>query len=130
MGNGIAIVGFVLACATTGTAPRYVACFIFAAGSYCTGSIILGWAATNSSDSHEKKAVTMAAVNFSAVLANVYTAYLWPKSDGPRYLMGLGSSAGFCALCIATAVVALLAFRRENRKRLRENGAQAKLYVI
>lgn len=72
----------------------------------------------------------MAAVNFSAVLANVYTAYLWPKSDGPRYLMGLGSSAGFCALCMAIAVVARFAFRRENRSRLRDNGTDIKLYVM
>ncbi|KAL6410654.1 major facilitator superfamily transporter [Ilyonectria robusta] len=130
-GNALGIVGFVLACATTGLAPRYAACFLFAAGSYCTGSIILGWAATNTADSHEKKAVTMAMVNFSAVLANVYTAYLWPTSDGPRYLMGLGSSAGFCALCIAAAMAGRIVFQRENAKRLRgASGGEVRLYVI
>ncbi|KAF4472145.1 major facilitator superfamily transporter [Fusarium albosuccineum] len=129
-GNVIAVVGFVLACATTGTAPRYAACFLFAAGSYCTGSIILGWAATNMADSHEKRAVTMAIVNFSAVLANVYTAYLWPKSDGPRYLVGLGSSAGFCGLCMLAALIAMAAFKRENSKRRQQDGPEVKPYVL
>lgn len=112
--------GFVLACATTSLAPRYVACFLFAAGSYSTGSIILGWAAANVVDSHEKKAVTLALVNFAAVAANVYTAYLWPDSDSPRFLTGLGSSIAFCVLCMASAVFALVLFNRSNKQRLQE----------
>lgn len=130
-GNTLGIVGFVLACATTGMAPRYVSCFLFAAGSYCTGSIILSWAATNVTDSHEKKAVTMALVNFSAVGANVYTAYLWPATDGPRYIMGLGSSAGFCFVCILAAIGTQFALKRENAKRLREDDSgEVRLYAL
>jgi hypothetical protein len=130
-GNLFAIVGFVLACATTGLAPRYAACFLFAAGSYSTGSIILGWASANVADSHEKKAVTLAMVNFSAVAANVYTAYLWPDSDSPRFIIGLGSSVGFSFVCGLVAIVAWYLFRRSNSKRLGEaSGDNVKLYAI
>jgi hypothetical protein len=130
-GNVVALVGFVLACATTRLTPRYVACFLFAAGSYSTGSIILGWVSTNIADSHEKKSVALALVNFSAVGANIYTAYLWPKSDGPRYIMGLSSSAAFCIACAAVAVLNNVLMRRENGKRLREaENEPSRLYVL
>lgn len=129
-GNALAIVGFVLACATTSLAPRYVSCFLFAAGSYSTGSIILGWAAANVVDSHEKKSVTLAMVNFSAVAANIYTAYLWPDSDSPRFLVGLGSSVGFCAVCMISAVVGLILFKQLNKRRLRDSsGDSVRLFV-
>ncbi|KAE9566923.1 hypothetical protein CGMCC3_g16921 [Colletotrichum fructicola] len=129
-GNALTVVGFAVACATTSVAPRYVACFLFAAGSYSTGSIILGWAAANVVDSHEKKAVTMAMVNFSAVAANIYTAYLWPDSDSPRFLVGLGSSIGFCVMCMLSAHFAWFLFRRLNRQRLREaDGDSVKLFA-
>lgn len=115
-GNVVAMVGFIIACVTHTTAPRYFACFLFAAGSYSTGSIILGWAAANIVDSHEKKAVTLALINYSAVAANIYTAYLWPDSDGPQFLMGLSSSVAFSFLCGTVAIVACYVFRGENRK--------------
>lgn len=129
-GNALAVVGFAVACATTTVAPRYLACFLFAAGSYSTGSIILGWTATNVADSHEKKAVAMAMVNFSAVAANIYTAYLWPDSDSPRFLMGLRSSIGFCVMCMFSANFAWFLFRRLNKQRLREaEGDSVKLFA-
>lgn len=130
-GNVVALIGFIVACATTSMAPRYFACFLFAAGSYSTGSIILGWVSTNIDDSNEKKSVALALVNFSAVGANIYTAYLWPKSDEPRYIMGLGASAGFCVACAVAAVAFSLLMRRENRKRLRESDNEpSRLYAI
>ncbi|KAF5526055.1 MFS transporter prlL [Colletotrichum aenigma] len=129
-GNALAVVGFAVACATTSVAPRYVACFLFVAGSYSTGSIILGWAAANVFDSHEKKAVTVAIVNFSAVAANIYTAYLWPDSDSPRLLVGLGSSIGLYVMCMLSAPFTLFLFRRLNRQRLRQaDGDSVKLFA-
>ncbi|KAH9240687.1 hypothetical protein K456DRAFT_1931578 [Colletotrichum gloeosporioides 23] len=120
----------IYACATTSVAPRYVACFLFAAGSCSTGSIILGWAAANVVDSHEKKAVTMAMVNFPAVAANIYTAYLWPDSDSPRFLVGLGSSIGFCVMCMLSAHFAWFLFRRLNKQRVREaDGDSVRLFA-
>ena len=129
-GNALAVVGFVLACVTTGLAPRYTACFLFAAESYSTSTIILGWATVNLVDSHEKKAVTLAMVNFSAVAANVYTAYLGPDSDSPRFLTGLGSSIGFCVVCMASVVVGLVLFEFLYKKRLRATSHDAvRLFV-
>lgn len=129
-GNALALVGFILACTTTSLAPRYLSCFLFAAGSYSTGSIILGWVSTNIVDSNEKKSVALALVNFSAVGANIYTAHLWPSSDSPRYVMGLGASAAFCVACAAIAVVNNLLLRRENRKRMHEVDGATRLYVL
>ena len=57
VGFAVAIAGFVAAAATTNTAGRYVACFVFPAGAFAVNSVITGWIATTLSQSREKKAV-------------------------------------------------------------------------
>lgn len=39
---GIAIVGFVISCATLNTAARYISCFLFASGAYAVNSMVCG----------------------------------------------------------------------------------------
>ncbi|KAL2673601.1 hypothetical protein Neosp_012043 [[Neocosmospora] mangrovei] len=115
-GLTIAIAGFALAAATLNTAARYVACFIFPVGAYAVNSVIIGWAASTLSQTKEKKAVVLAMTNVGGQIGYIYGAYLWPKSDGPRYGIGFGASAGFafcsivCAWCIRILLV------RENRR--------------
>ncbi|KAJ3546755.1 hypothetical protein NM208_g1851 [Fusarium decemcellulare] len=98
VGLSVAIAGFVLAAATMNTAARYVACFIFPMGAYAVNSVIIGWASSTLSQTKEKKAVVLAMTNVGGQIGYIYGAYLWPKSDGPRYGIGFGASAGFaCA---------------------------------
>jgi hypothetical protein len=59
----VAIFGFVLACATLNLGARYFAMCVFAIGTYCVNSIILGWVASTCGQTREKKAVSLAFVN-------------------------------------------------------------------
>ncbi|KAJ0284322.1 hypothetical protein COL940_004122 [Colletotrichum noveboracense] len=98
---GLAIVGFVISCATLNTAARYVSCFLFASGAYAVNAPILGWVSATLGSTPEKKSVSIGIVNVIANASYVYTAYLYPKSDGPRYLTAMASNAAFAFACIA-----------------------------
>ncbi|KAK7732593.1 hypothetical protein SLS63_004848 [Diaporthe eres] len=71
----IAIVGFVISCATLNTAARYIACFLFASGAYAVNSMILGWVSATLGSTPEKKAVSLSIVNVVANASYIYTAY-------------------------------------------------------
>ncbi|KAH7368285.1 vitamin H transporter, partial [Plectosphaerella cucumerina] len=97
----LAIVGFVISCITMNTAARYTACFLFASGAYATNGPILGWVSATLGSTQEKKAVSLSIVNVIANASYIYTAYLYPKSDGPKYLTAMASNAAFAFACIA-----------------------------
>lgn len=113
---GAAIAGFIISCATLNTAARYVACFLFASGAYAVNSMILGWVSATLGSTPEKKAVSLSVVNVIANASYVYTAYLYPESDGPRYLIAMASNAAFAFACIAGTWVLKFWLIRENKR--------------
>ncbi|KAI9150019.1 hypothetical protein HJFPF1_09769 [Paramyrothecium foliicola] len=128
-GLALAIVGFAISCGTTQQTARYVATFLYATGAYSVGSVILGWVSNTLSQTPEKKSVAYALVNVTANVAYIYCAYLWPKSDGPEYLMGFGSMVGFAAVSIACAWAMRVWLVRENKKIRESDNEVAALYA-
>ncbi|KAL9949168.1 hypothetical protein D7B24_008728 [Verticillium nonalfalfae] len=116
IGMSIAIVGFVISCATMNVAARYVSCFLFAAGAYSINSMVLGWVSATLGQTQEKKAVSLSIVNVVANASYIYTAYLYPKSDGPRYLTAMASNAAFAFACIAGTWALRFWLIHENKK--------------
>jgi hypothetical protein len=57
------------------------------------------------------------------------TPYLWPKTDGPRYVIALSSSAGFSIATFALAWVAKIVFMRKNKK-LRESDDEVQTFYV
>ncbi|KAK9770784.1 hypothetical protein SCAR479_12575 [Seiridium cardinale] len=122
IGLTIAVIGFSIAASTLNPAGRYVACFIFPIGAYSVNSAIVGWIATTLSQSREKKAVALAMTNVSAQIAQVYGAYLWPKTDGPRYVIGFSASAAFSVMSIIMCWLMKFMLKRENARLQRLRG--------
>lgn len=118
-GLTVAIIGFVIAPSTLNVPARYVSCFIFAVGAYSVNSVIIGWASSTLSQTVEKKAVVLAMTNVGGQIGYIYGAYLWPKSDEPRYGIGFGTSAGFAFLSICCAWVIRFLLIRENKALMR-----------
>jgi len=58
----------------------------------------------------------------------IQSQYLWPSSDGPRYVVALGSSAAFSFATMGAAWVMKLILMRQN-KRLRATGNDIVLYA-
>ncbi|EXF84960.1 major facilitator superfamily transporter [Colletotrichum fioriniae PJ7] len=128
VGLGVAILGFVVAASTLNTAARYVACFIFPMGAYAVNSVIIGWASSTLSQTKEKKAVVLAMTNVGGQIGYIYGAYLWPKSDEPRYAIGFGASAGFALLSILCAWWIRVLLVRENRRIRASTSENVNLY--
>lgn len=98
--KAVAIFGFILGCATLNTGARYFAMIVFAIGTYAVNSIILGWVSSTCGQTKEKKASSLAIVNTIANVSFIWTPYLWPEYDEPRYTIAMTGSA---ALSFATA---------------------------
>ncbi|OBT56988.1 hypothetical protein VE04_03394 [Pseudogymnoascus sp. 24MN13] len=124
---GAALVGFVISCLTLNTPARYISCFLFASGAYAVNSVILGWVSATLGQTTEKKAVSLSIVNVVANASYIYTAYLYPKSDGPKYLTAMGSNAGFAFATIASAWAFRFWLMRTNTK-IRRSGDESKVF--
>ncbi|RSL60116.1 hypothetical protein CEP53_005558 [Fusarium sp. AF-6] len=125
----IAVFGFVLACTTMNVGTRYFATCAFASGVYACNSAILGWVSSTCGQTKEKKATSLAIVNTIASLSPIYTPYLWPKSDEPRYTIAMSSSAAFSAASALLAWLMRWMLIRENRKIRRENNEERLFYA-
>lgn len=90
--KALAVTGFVLGCATLNTGAKYFAMVVFSIGTYAVNSIILGWVASTCGQTKEKKASSLAIVNTIANVSFIWTPYLWPDSDAPRYTIAMSSS--------------------------------------
>lgn len=90
--KALAVCGFVLGCATLNTGAKYFAMVVFAVGTYAVNSIILGWVSSTCGQTKEKKACSLAIVNTIANVSFIWTPYLWPDSDAPRYTIAMASS--------------------------------------
>lgn len=65
---------------------------VFSIGTYAVNSIILGWVSSTCGETKEKKASSLAIVNTIANVSFIWTPYLWPDSDAPRYTIAMSSS--------------------------------------
>lgn len=126
----VATIGFVAACATMNVAGRYVAMVIFTIGTYGVNSLILGWCGSVCAQTKEKKAVAISIVTSIMNVSFVWTPYLWPKEDGPRYAVALGSSAGFSLATAAVAWAARIVIKRRNEKLRQQDNEDQNFYVM
>ncbi|PSN70344.1 MFS general substrate transporter [Corynespora cassiicola Philippines] len=118
---GIALTGFVISAVTLNTAARYVSCFMFASGSYSVNSVILGWVSATLGQTTEKKAVSLSMINVVSMASFIYTPYLYPESDGPKYIIAMSSNACFAFATIAAAWVLRAWLMLINKRLQRDN---------
>ncbi|KAL4976440.1 major facilitator superfamily domain-containing protein [Aspergillus desertorum] len=127
--KAVAVFGFVLGCATLNTGARYFAMVVFAIGTYAVNSIILGWVSSTCGQTKEKKASALAIVNTCANVSFIWTPYLWPSSDEPRYTIAMSSSAAFSVTCAACAWVMRFWLMSANRKIRRSDDESVLFYA-
>lgn len=111
------------------TAGRYVCMIIFTIGTYAVNSLILGWCGSVCGQTKEKKAVAISMVTMIMNISFIWTPYLWPKSDEPRYAIAMGSSAGFSIATAALAWLAKVILKRRNNK-LRSQDDETNVFYV
>ncbi|KAH7125945.1 major facilitator superfamily transporter [Dactylonectria macrodidyma] len=127
--KAVAVIGFVSAAATLNTAGRYASMVVFTIGTYGVNSLILGWCASVCGQTKEKKAVAISMVTMIMNISFIWTPYLWPSSDEPRYAIAMGSSAAFSIATAALAWLVKILMLRRN-KRLRASDDETTNYYV
>ncbi|KZL78399.1 major facilitator superfamily transporter [Colletotrichum tofieldiae] len=127
--KAVAVVGFVSACLTLNVAGRYVSMVIFTIGTYGVNSLILGWCGSVCGQTKEKKAASISAVTMIMNISFIWTPYLWPSSDEPRYVIAMSSSAAFSIATAALAWVAKIIVKRRNAKLRASSDETTAFYV-
>lgn len=108
------------------TAVRFISLFLFATGAYSANSIIIGWVAATCGQTPEKKAGALSIMNCIAMASFIYTPYLYPASDSPRYLMAMSANAAFVTGVIICTWTMRFWLQQVNKK-LRSGDATARL---
>jgi hypothetical protein len=89
---------------------------LFVGATYGVNNINIAWVAATVGQTDEKKAVAIAITNTLGNLASVYTPYLWPDRDAPRFAPAMYASIGFSAGVVILSWVMRSILMRENRK--------------
>ncbi|KAL7007565.1 hypothetical protein EMMF5_003029 [Cystobasidiomycetes sp. EMM_F5] len=125
----VAVIGFVMAASSLQTGVRFVSLFFFATGAYSANSIIIGWVSATCGQTPEKKAASLSIMNCISMASFIYTPYLYPASDGPRYLMAMSANAAFSLGVIICAVAMRFWLQGVNRKIRQQNQDVRLLYA-
>lgn len=128
LSKAVAIIGFGAACGTMSVVGRYISMVVFTIGTYAVNSLILGWTGSTCGQTKEKKAVAIGIVTTVMNASFIWTPYLWPKDDAPRYIPALAASAAFSAATAILAWIARVIMIRKNKK-LRESPDVEVFYV-
>ncbi|CAN9429694.1 unnamed protein product [Alternaria sp. RS040] len=129
LSKAVAIVGFIVGTATLNIGARYFAMVLFVGATYGVNNIVLAWTAAVLGQTDEKKSVALAIVNTLGNLSFVYTPYLWPDSDAPRFGKAMYASVGFSAGVVLCAWVMRLILMRDNKKIRASDNEAINFYV-
>lgn len=112
----VAMAAFIIAAATTATAPRYFAMMFMVAGIYSGYVVVLAWVSNTMPRPPAKRAVALAWINAVSNTSSIYASYMYPDSDAPRYelAMSVDCATAFVAIVFATILRFMLV--RLNKK--------------
>ncbi|PNS17218.1 hypothetical protein CAC42_6901 [Sphaceloma murrayae] len=127
--KSLIIIGFIIPAVTTNVAARFVAIFIFVTFSFGINNIMLGWTSATLGQTPEKKAVALALCNSLGNMSSIYTPYLWPASDNPRFLKAWMAAIAFSTVAVASVWVMRISLQRKNKKMRDEDPETLVLYV-
>lgn len=111
---GLSTVCCIVVCVVYNFTARYVLLIFMASGLWASNALGLSYASSTFGDmEQETKGVALALVNALGNLAQIYGAYLFPKDDAPKYLLGFGVIAGMCGVGVMIYISAHVLLRRK-----------------
>ncbi|KAF8462701.1 major facilitator superfamily domain-containing protein [Kalaharituber pfeilii] len=112
----VSVASFILAAATTATAPRYVAMMLMVPSVYTGYVVALAWISNTLPRPPAKRAAALAAINAVSNASSIYSSYMYPRSAGPRYLVAMIVNAITALIAILMATVLKIVLTRLNKK--------------
>jgi MFS family permease len=108
--------GYIIAASSLNFGARYFSLFLMLAGVYGSYNVALAWISSTLPRPIEKRAAAIAIVNTVGNFAQIYSPYLYPTTDGPRYLTAMIANSCFCLACLAATLGLRWCLKRENAK--------------
>jgi hypothetical protein len=100
---------------------RYVAVYPACVGFFSCVTLIITWT-INNQDSDSKRGAGVAMLQFLGQCGPLLGTRLYPESDGPLYLRGMGICAGFMVAVGILAQALRFVLARENTRKMRMDG--------
>ncbi|KAI5860343.1 putative MFS transporter [Durotheca rogersii] len=119
----ISVAGNIIVVSTLSTGVRIFALFLLPLGSVPAYQTILAWVANSFPRPLVKRSACISIANMIGNSANIYGTYMYPASDGPRYLAGGSSTAAVALLTALLALAVRLVLRQQNRALAAREGA-------
>ncbi|KAI0025283.1 allantoate permease [Xylariomycetidae sp. FL0641] len=112
----VSVAGNVIVVATLNTAARFFAMFLMPMGAVAAYQIILAWVANSFPRPLVKRSACISITNMIGNTANIYGSYMYPATDGPRYLPGGCATAAIAFLVAVQALIIRFVLQNQNKK--------------
>ncbi|KAI5860084.1 major facilitator superfamily domain-containing protein [Durotheca rogersii] len=112
----VALAAFIIAAASTGLAPRYLAMMLMVPGVYSAFVVALAWISNTLPRPPAKRAAALAFINAVSNASSIYASYMYEDRMAPRYIVAMSVNCGTVCLSIVSATVLRFMLVRLNRK--------------
>ncbi|KAF2396352.1 pantothenate transporter liz1 [Trichodelitschia bisporula] len=112
----VGMVAFILAAATTATAPRYLAMMLMVPGVYTGYVVVLAWISNTMPRPPAKRAAALALINAVSNASSIWASYMYYESGAPRYVVAMTVNTATTLLAIAMATLLRAMLVRLNRR--------------
>lgn len=112
----VSCIGNIIVISTTNTGVRFFAMFLMPMGAVSAYQIIVTWVANSFPRPMVKRSAAIAICNMIGNASSIYGSYMYPSSDGPRYLPGGAAVSVICLIIVCFAFTIRLCTIRENKK--------------
>lgn len=112
----VAMAGIIITFATVNVAARYFSIFLMLPGTYGCFQISNAWMSNIAARPQKKRAIALAMNTAFGNSAMIWTPYLYPASEGPRYYKAWAVNLALMVVCLAVTVLLRLVLARENKR--------------
>jgi MFS family permease len=112
----ISVVAFIIAVTTTAFAPRYLAMCLMVGSNYSGYVVTLSWISNVLPRPPAKRAAALAGINALSNVCQIYSPFLYPTGDGPRYVNAMAVNMAMSFMAIIFATILRFHLKALNRK--------------
>ncbi|KAF8858919.1 MFS general substrate transporter [Acephala macrosclerotiorum] len=112
----ISVIAFIIAVTTTAFAPRYLAMCLMVGSNYSGYVVTLSWISNVLPRPPAKRAAALAGINALSNVCQIYSPFLYPTGDGPRYVNAMAVNMAMSFMAIIFATILRFYLKALNRK--------------
>ncbi|KAB8300553.1 hypothetical protein EYC80_000713 [Monilinia laxa] len=112
----LAFISFAIAAGTTKFAPRYLAMCLMVGANYSGYVVALSWISNVLPRPPSKRAAALAGINALSNVAQIYSPYLYPNTDAPRYAKAMYVNLSMSVVSIIFATILRFHLMNLNKK--------------